>query len=204
MLTKSVFGANPAPATPFVKPVFIPPNPAEAAQQNPGTNREAVETCPDLNNSNTPSQKATVQKVDIGKQIQVFKQECVKIPSVPFTYIKHRQRLSDQERQGKKMSGNTRRQMTEERITQNILKFNRPAEVSAFHDIFVAHSAHIVSLQRSLMSETVRTHDAGNQTFNIYKKDAQIGQSGMGLMSSQLSRLEARPFKPVPAYDHDL
>lgn len=95
-----------------------------------------------MSQSNTGSLNNSVQKAaEFKQQLIEFRNDCVRTPSVPESFMKNRKRLQNKEKQLKLMNSSTRRMMTENRIAGNIKKRNNPGEENKFHDILVTHSA---------------------------------------------------------------
>lgn len=119
--------------------------------------------------------------------------ECARTPSVPFSWMRNRQRAQQAAKDAKKMAaGNTRRIRTEQRISANIMKHNTPCESNNFQDILVSHSASAGVLQSSFKAtKAVKMASTGNQADAStmgedgvkMQRDAMIGQSNNYLQS---------------------
>jgi len=75
---------------------------------------------------------------NIRHQLRDMRKECASVPSVPAKFMKSRKKAQEDERLKRRMNGNTRRMMTEIRISNNIVRHNDPRGPNTFKDVLVS------------------------------------------------------------------
>ena len=103
---------------------------------------------------------------------------------VPIKFESNQRRQTQAEKMVKRMQGNTRRMLTELRISENIRKNNLPTELPSFNEVLVATTASFFVNKKTEMVSAGMQAGSGLEHFKLIDtKEVKVGSSNMQLPS---------------------